>query len=165
LNNNLLPAPEMTLEWWLEGGIMNRIQFNFFKLVPICLAGLFFTACAHHPDVRPGADGLHRLSVRGAEKQSTERDALKQTQSYCKQSKKQPAIVNENIEYTGSMDEATRDRLRNVSKAVAVTGGSMGVLGGKNERTAGAVLGGAGTAGAIATGEDAYVVNMTFRCQ
>lgn len=127
---------------------------------------LLVTSCAHHRDVRPGADGHHRIIVRAPEERAAEQDALKQAQTYCKKhGKKSPAILEEKTEYEGSMDENQRKTIRNASKAAGVVGGSMGVFGGRKERNAGAVVGGAGAVGAIMTGDDAYVTQMTFLCQ
>ncbi len=40
--------------------------------------------CASSPDVRPGMDGIHSVSVRGEVVKDTETDAHRQAKSYCK---------------------------------------------------------------------------------
>ncbi len=139
---------------------MRQLGLAAGALILALLAG-----CAHHPDVRPGAGGVHRVVVRAAEEQRAEQSALQQARSYCKQFEQSPAIVDESTTYEGSMDEDTRKTVRNASKAAGVVGGSMSVLGGRSERNAGNVVGGAGAVGAIMTGDDAYVTQMSFKCQ
>lgn len=147
---------------------MRKLSIQRASLLRFILFSLFvitFTSCAHHRDVRPGAEGTHTVVVRGGEKESAEREAISQANHYCKQFDQYAAFVNENTKYTGDMDESTRKNVRNASKAAMVVGSGMGVLGGRKERGAGAVVGGAGTVGHIMTGEDAYTSEMKFVCK
>lgn len=63
----------------------------------ICLALVSLTAfgCASHPDVRPGVDGIHQISVRGEEVKDTESDAYKQARSFCKDQKKTAEFLSD----------------------------------------------------------------------
>lgn len=127
--------------------------------------GLLFVGCAHYPDVRPGENGVHRVIIEGAEKESAEREAIRQARSYCDDKKMEAVFLNEDTKYQGSMNENDRKTIRNASKAAGAVGGAMGVFGGENERNAGAVIGGAGGVGTIMTGEDAYRSEMKFKCR
>jgi hypothetical protein len=132
----------------------------------IVVLALFFGACAHHRDVRPGAQGLHRVIVRAPEKTHAERSAISQAEHFCEeQSGRHPAFVEEKTQYTGSMDEATRDTVRKASRAAMILGGTGTVLGDGPVRTGGGVVGTAGTVGTIMTGGDDYVADMRFRCE
>src|ERR1043165_7129111 len=104
----------------------------------IALAGfLFLVSCAHHEDVRPGANGVHRVIVRGADKAAVEHSAIEQAGYYCKESKKKSVITEESVKYTGSMDENTHNTIRRASKAVGVIGGSHGNTTAMDASTAG----------------------------
>jgi len=129
------------------------------------LLGSFFTGCAHHPDVRPGADGVHRVVVRAMSKEDAERDAISQAESYCSQTKRSVAFVEEKTNYTGNMDESTRDTVRKASKAAMVLGGAGVLVGPEGVREGGGVLGTAGTVGTIMTGGKDYLADMRFKCQ
>ena len=136
------------------------------KKLILCLPVLILSACAHHRDVRPSADGVHRVVTRGPEKDDVERDAISQANHYCSEVRKSSAaFVSEGTKYTGSMDESTHKTARNASKAATVVGSGMSVLGGQNESNAGGLIGGAGVVGGIMTGGDAYTTEMKFKCQ
>ena len=141
---------------------------------------LAFAACAHHRDVRPGADGVNRVSVRAVDKEDAEQDAISQANHYCESvGDKHAAFVSEQTKYTGTMDEATRDTVRKASKAAQVLGtqaemnrrastpagmGSgtsvhVGMGGADNP------VGAAGTVGGIMTGGKDYLSEMSFKCQ
>lgn len=136
------------------------------KKTGLCFVLLFLAACAHHRDVRPGADGLHRVLTRGPDKDEVERDAIAQANHFCSErNNKSAAFVSEGTQYTGSMSESTHKTTRNASKAATVVGSGMGIFGGQNEANAGAVVGGAGVVGNIMTGGDAYTTEMKFKCQ
>lgn len=131
----------------------------FVLLLPV----LILSACAHHKDVRPGADGVHRVVVRGAEASGVERKAIDEANHFCKQFGQIAYVVNEEkTQYTGSMDENTRKTIKKASTAAMVIGAGVGH--GRNTG-AGQVLGGAGTAGWIMTSGDDYVADMKFKCQ
>lgn len=136
-----------------------------FAYVFVAFAALSLTACAHHRDVRAGADGINRVIVRGPEQEPLERSALSQANHYCEKRNLAPVFLQEEAQYTGSMNEGTHKALRTASKAASVVGASLGVFGGKNEQTAGAVVAGGGLIGGVVTGGNAYTVDMRFRCQ
>ncbi len=122
--------------------------------------------CAHHRDVRAGADGINRVLVHGEEKDQAEQSAISQASHYCEEVQhKSPVFISEGTAYNGSMDESTRTNVRNASKAAGAVGSGMQVFGGKNEKNVGWGLMGAGTAGDIMTSDNAYTADMKFRCQ
>ena len=118
---------------------------------------LFAFACAHHRDVRPGADGVNKVVVRASEKERAERGAISQAEHYCGSLSKTTGVVAESTKYTGSMDEGTRASVKTASKVATVLG--------HDARGGGDALGSAGQAGAVMTSGDDYVTEMTFRCQ
>jgi hypothetical protein len=126
---------------------------------------LGFAACAHHRDVRPGADGIHRVVVRASERESAERSAISQAEDFCDERHLAPAFVNEQTQYTGKMDEGTRDTLHKASTAAMILGGGVGIGTYGAARTAGGAVGTAGAAGAIMTGGKDYTADMRFKCQ
>lgn len=135
------------------------------KLI-VLLGLLFLASCAHHRDVRPGADGIHRVVVATEDTDAGARDAISQANHYCKEKRNgmSAAFVNEESKYTGSMDEKTYKTAKVASKVAQAAGGAAYVFGGRNERTAGGVV---GLGGGIADGVlgKGYSVNMQFKCQ
>ena len=121
-------------------------------------------SCAHYPDVRPGAEGLHSVSVQSDDVHSGSRDALSQASDYCKSKKKESVIVSEDSKYTGSMDEESYKTAKKISKTAEVIGPAVWGVGGKKESSAGGDVGVAGAAGDQILGKE-YTVNMTFKCQ
>ena len=67
---------------------------------------LILVSCAHYPDVRPGAEGVHKVSVVAQSKVEGSRKTLPQAQSFCDDKfGKTAAIVKESSQYTGDMKE------------------------------------------------------------
>lgn len=126
---------------------------------------LFAFGCAHHRDVRPGADGINRVVII-SEGNNGEgpRAALAQAEHYCKEFQKMPGIVTEKTTYTGTVDEDTYNNGKAVSRVLKTVGGATSVFGGKNERNAGGVgvLAGVGTDAALGNG---YTTEIKFKCQ
>lgn len=132
------------------------------------LSGFIFVAgCAHHRDVRPGADGVHHVVVRAQDKGSAERDAISQAEHFCQQSQKIPGIIEEKTVYTGTMDEATRDTLRKASMAAQVLDHTHVNHGTETPvvHSGPGVLGKAGRVGTVMTNGDDYRTEMKFKCQ
>ena len=46
---------------------------------------LLLSACAHHRDVRPSADGIHKVVVRAEDTDEGSRDAIKQANHFCEE--------------------------------------------------------------------------------
>ncbi|MCH2534129.1 MAG: hypothetical protein MK008_06790 [Bdellovibrionales bacterium] len=75
------------------------------KLVVVLLA-LGFISCSHHKDVRPSVDGTHRVEIMAESKEQGARDAIDQANYFCEKRNKSAAIVNEEANYEGVMDES-----------------------------------------------------------
>lgn len=127
------------------------------------LGFLALGACAHHQDVRPGANGVNTVMVRADEDDSGGRDALSQANHYCESIGKRPVILKEKSAYKGSLSEENYKTTRTVGKVASAVGGTVAVFGGRQERKLGqlGLLGGIG-AGAVAS--DGYQHQMSFRC-
>ncbi len=130
------------------------LQFHFF----------LFISCAHHKDVRPGADGIHRVVIYTDDSQGAGRSALSQAESFCKEIEKRPGIIEEKTTYIGKVDEETYNSGKAVSRVLKTVGGANQVFGGRNESNAGGVgvLAGIGTDAALGNG---YTTEMKFKCQ
>lgn len=146
---------------------MNSLLDKKGKWSSILLKILFLsilTSCAHHRDVRPGADGANKVVLLNETKNFDGGDALSQAEHYCKEIGKRPAIMTEVNQYVGSMDEQSYNNLKTGAK-VAQTAGSMGyVFGGKKESDVGGVVGLGGVVADQVAGEG-YRYEMTFKCQ
>lgn len=135
------------------------------KLSLALLMSLFVFGCAHHRDVRPGAEGVHRVVVLSEDSEEGARDALSQANHFCeKRGGLKAAIVDENKKYTGDFDEQTYKTGKAASRAAKVVGGTTHVLGGRRERNAGGVVALGGIAGDAVLGKG-YTIEMRFKCQ
>ncbi len=131
------------------------------------LALLVLVSCAHHRDVRPGADGLHKVVVRGEDREQSERSALSQARHFCEERNLDAAIVTEKTDYKGSMDEGTRETIKRASDVATILGGTMKgrSRANPNDTEAGDVVQDAGRVGHAVTGGDDYLTEMTFKCK
>ena len=125
---------------------------------------LMLTSCAHHRDVRAGADGNHRVVIQTDDTAEGNRDALAQADHFCKEQGKYAAIVDEKKNYTGSMDEKSYNQAKTVSKVAQGVGGAAFVFGNKKASNAGGIvsLGGGIADSALGNG---YTVEMMFVCK
>ena len=138
---------------------------SFLSSLVLASLTLIAVGCAHHRDVRPGAEGVNRIVIRGPDRGPLERDAIEQAENYCEQFKKHPAFTEENSKFTGSGSEDSHKTMRGVSKAVTAGGGMVSVFGGDSERNTGRMATGAGVVGGMLTDQEAYTVDMRFKCQ
>lgn len=138
---------------------MNKAKCVFALLILLALG-----ACAHHRDVRPGADGIHRVVIRTDDTEQGGREALDQATHFCKQSDKLAYIVKEDQKYTGDLDEKTYNNAKRATKVAKTVGGAVWALGAERESNAGGVVGLGGTAADEALGKG-YTVEMKFKCQ
>ena len=130
----------------------------------VALGVLALTACAHHRDVRPGADRNHRVVVTGEDERSTQRSALSQANHFCDDRYgKTAAIKKEDTKYSGNMDEDTYRMGKTASDILQTGGGGAWVFGGKKEKNAGKVATGTGAVLDSALG-NGYTTEMTFTC-
>lgn len=133
------------------------------KKTLLLLPFLFLAACAHHRDVRPGANGVNRVALKEDDADSSGSSAMAQANHYCESLGKRAVVLNEGSKYTGDMDEGTYKKTKTVARVASTMGGAVAVFGGKNERNVGrvALLGGLGADAAAGKG---YSYQMKFRC-
>lgn len=122
------------------------------------------TACAHWQDVRPGADGVHRVVIQTDDTEKGQREAIEQAGYYCKDKGKEAAFVNESSKYTGDLDESTYKTGKRLSKVAQTVGGTVWAMGAEKESNVGGIAGLGGTAADQALGKG-YTVDMRFKCQ
>jgi len=134
-------------------------------LISILSGGLLLllSSCAHHRDVRAGAEGIHRVVVKAEDTDEGARDAISQANHFCKQSNKTAAFINEEKKYTGDMKEADYKSAKTASKVAQGIGSAAWVLGGRQESTAGGIVGLGGSIARDVIGEG-YTVEMKFKC-
>jgi hypothetical protein len=136
---------------------MGRWTLGFLVVVGI-------VGCAHHKDVRPGAEGIHRVVIENEGTGEFARDALKQAQHYCKEQGQSAAVVSEEQKYVGDMDEKTYRNAKRVTSVAKTVGGAVWAMGAPRESNAGGVIGLGGAAGDSALG-NAYQFQMSFKCK
>jgi len=144
--------------------IMKMKRSMSVMVVMVFAFSVLLVSCAHHRDVRPGVDGVHKVVVRTDDKEEGARSAISQANHFCEQSNRTVAFINENQEYTGDMDEKDYQTGKKVSKVAKVVGGSTWAMGGKRESNIGGIVGLGGAATDAALGEG-YTVTMKFKCQ
>lgn len=125
---------------------------------------LLLSSCAHHRDVRPGDDGVHRVVVQATDTEEGAREAVSQANHFCEKRKQYAVFLKEEQKYTGDMDEQTYKNARRATKVAQVAGGAAWVFGGKRESTIGGITGVGASAANAAIGEG-YNVEMQFRCK
>ena len=113
------------------------------KAFVLSLAVLGLASCAHHQDVRPGANGVHRVLIHTDDSEVGSQEAIRQANNYC--------------------DEKTYNQGKRISKVAQGIGGAAWVFGGKNESKAGGLVGMGGAVGDQALGKG-YTVEMKFKC-
>ena len=136
---------------------------SFIKVSAV-FVGLLLAGCAHHRDVRPGADGVNRVVFKTENKDDGYRDAMSQAEHFCKEKGLVPAVLKEQSQYTGSMDEDSYRASKTAAKVAAAAGGATYALGGKKEKNVGGIVGIGGGIADQALGKG-YTFEMTFKCQ
>ncbi len=132
--------------------------------IGLALLVLLLASCAHHRDVRAGADGVHRVVVNTDDDEEGTRDAIAQANHFCEERKKSAAFINEDKKYTGSMKEDDYKKMKTAGKVAGAVGSAAYVFGGKNESAVGGLVGLGGLAANTAAGKG-YTVEMKFKCQ
>ena len=126
------------------------------KLYQIALVSFaLLSACAHYPDVRPGAKE-HKVTVAHETETDAFKDAMNQARDFCDDvhNKKSPQVISEDKKYTGSMDEKAYKDAQLV-KGVASTLAQFGST--KTQQT-GSIIGG------VDLGKP-YQVTLVFTCK
>ena len=66
------------------------------KLIVLSSAFLVF-GCSSYPDVRPGLEGIHQISVLGEDVKDTESKAYKEANAFCKSQKKKVEFLSDEV--------------------------------------------------------------------
>jgi len=137
---------------------MNKIYF--FSILTIVSLAACSTAKVR---ILPG-ENVNKVVSTDYEKDDAEEAAIKEATEYCKEQHKRVAFVNQGnkSQYTGSMDESTRNNVRKASKAAMILSGPVGV--GTDSGAAGGILGGAGIVGHEMTNDRDYKAEWDFKC-
>ncbi|MBS1962561.1 MAG: hypothetical protein JST04_10115 [Bdellovibrionales bacterium] len=138
---------------------------NSWLFVAAFALGTLAFACAS-PDkyVTTTEDGVSHVAIRSTERDAAESKAIKIARKYCDKRDKEAIFLTPNakVEYTGSMDENTRNTIRQASKVGYVLGNGRYEVGNPDPAV------GVGTAGVIGmgmtNGED-YRSTLDFRCK
>ncbi len=90
----------------------------------LCFAAIATISACSTAEVRtmPSQDGNHRVVARDIEKTGAERAANDAARDFCKDQGKVAYFSKDSVKYTGSMDEATRNTVRNASRVASVIG-------------------------------------------
>lgn len=97
------------------------------KLAFIICGSTMWICCAHHKNVRPGVNNIHKVTIMAADKESGSEDAIVQANHFCKQFEKIAAIVAEKVEYVGDVSEQAYKagkKVSNIGKLLGVRAGS-----------------------------------------
>ena len=129
----------------------------------LSVAALTTAGCAHHRDVRAGADGIHRVVISTDDADEGSRQAISQANHFCEQRGLSPAFVNEEAKYKGDMEESTYKNAKKATTAAKILGGTTYALGGKRESSLGGLVGLGGVVGDGVLGKG-YSVEMKFKC-
>jgi uncharacterized protein YceK len=137
---------------------MKKIYFGL-------LMTMFLVSACSTAKVRilPG-EGVHKVVSTDYEKDDAEEAAVKEATEYCHKMNKQVAFVNSDkkSEYTGKMDENTRNTVKKASNAAIILSGPLGV--GTRSGAVGGILGGAGIVGHEMTNDRDYKAEWDFKC-
>jgi hypothetical protein len=135
------------------------------RLVIVLALPFMLAACAHHRDVRAGAQNTHRVVVKSEGGEEGTRDAIEQANHFCdkRYRGRHATFLNEDNKYTGDLDEKTYKNGKRATKVAQVAGGGLWAFGGKGASTLGGIAALGGSAGDAALGKG-YTVEMKFKC-
>jgi hypothetical protein len=127
-------------------------------------AGIALGCAGPKKYVTPGPDEVHRLRIRAVERADAERTAIRGAKDYCRDSGQQAVFLEQNTQYTGTMDEATRNAIRSAARAAGALGAFDGQRKPGGTSTGRVLTGGSAAASEFAGGED-YQTDVVFRCR
>lgn len=129
-----------------------------------CFFSFLFSSCAHHRDVRPGTNGIHRVVIPTPDQDQGSQEAIAQANHYCESINKSAAFIEEKSDYKGDISEESYKNGKKATKVAKVLGSTAYVFGGKNESNLGGIVGLGGVAGDAVLG-NGYKIEMKFKCQ
>jgi len=112
--------------------------FNFASMFTftVLALGVQFGCSTAKVRIKPGADGVHRVTSTDYEKDGAEEAAVDAANDFCKDRGKTAAFISEDTKYFGEMDEETRNTIRNASRAAkAISGSTAGNASSRNRDT------------------------------
>jgi hypothetical protein len=113
-------------------------------------------------NVMPGEDGVNVVSAKDIEKADAEKAVVEAAQEYCKKKGKEAVFIESlHTQYTGSMDEKTRNLVRTGSRTMSALGAMQTNVGEKRSNA----LSGVGTAGEEMTSDRDYEAKVRFKCK
>lgn len=134
------------------------------KIVILLPVFALLAACAHHRDVRPGPNGVHRVVIKAEDQGDGSEDAIAQANHFCEEKyKTYAAIIDEKNQYVGSMNEQEYKKGKTVAKIASAAGSALWLFGGHNESAIGGVTAIGGGIANSALGQG-YTYSMSFRC-
>lgn len=134
------------------------------RIVSIFALAFLFISCAHHRDVRPGEDGVHKVIVNVESKDQGPGLAMPQADHYCEKLGKSPVYLDEKVNYQGSMTEENYNKTKSIGNVASAVGTAGYIFGGEKESSAGGLVALGGVAAKAATGLG-YKFEMRFKCK
>ena len=134
------------------------------RILTTILLATIMGACAHHDNVRTASNGEHYIKLASDTKEAAGEEAIRQSDHFCSEQDKKAYIIDESIEYVGSMPEEQYLTTVNVAKALRNAGGAMWGLGGGKVDDAGAAIALGGGVAAESMGQP-YELEMNFTCR
>lgn len=112
--------------------------------------------------VMPG-ESINRVIARDTERDGAEQAAISGANKYCVNKGKEAVFVSDHTDYTGRLDESTRDLIRNGSQAAFLLGGFGRAP--RDDAVTGNILSTAGSVGYVMTSGRDYEAVTEFRCR
>ena len=133
------------------------------RLATALIAGALCVAGCSTANVRvmPGEDGTNRVVVRDVDKYSAEQEAFEAAKLYCEERGSEAIFLNDDVEYTGTMDEATRESIRRSSESATML---AGVIRATEVKDAAYIFEGGAAVGRSATSGKDYKAEVRFVC-
>ena len=133
------------------------------RLVSVLVAGLLLAGGCSTASVRvmPGEDGTNRVVVRDVEKYSAEKEAFEAAKAYCEDRGSEAVFLSDDVEYTGTMDEETRESIRRSSDSATML---AGVIRATEVKDAAYIFEGGAAVGRSATSGKDYKAEVRFVC-
>ena len=137
---------------------------NFTKTLFTLSLATLLTACAHHNNVRPSDGGEHYVKLTAPTKSEAGKEAIRQSNHFCDEQDKKAYVLNESIEYVGSMPEDEYLQSRNIANAVETAGTVLWILGENAVDDVGAAMSIGGGIAEDSMGQP-YELVMSFTCR
>ena len=137
---------------------------KYSNFITLCfIVGLGATACSTASTrVMPGQDGTNRVVSRDVEKHDAEFAAVDAAKVYCEKRGKEAIFLDDDVVYTGDMDEEERAAIRKQAETATILGG---VIRATDARDAAVIFEGGGAVGRTMTSGKDYQAEVRFTCK